>query len=142
MPTSNFPSKENPQFDQQEFKMIAHIAQYFHPLGAADSLGYIFQLIDIKQSANEPFITLKAGFSCLFALLKIGGINIEPPLQESGFISYCPVVNRRVRMGINSFAPIFGTGSAVIAVNGKCILIRYCLHVLALRNPLYSLRAH
>ena len=45
-------------------------------------------------------------------------------------------------MGNNSFAPILGSGSAVIAINGKQILIRDCLHVPALRNPLYSLRAH
>jgi hypothetical protein len=61
--------------------MIAHIDQYFHPSGTVDSLGYIFQLIHIKQGANEPVITLKARFSCLFALLKIRGVNIDPPPQ-------------------------------------------------------------
>ena len=45
-------------------------------------------------------------------------------------------------MGNNSFAPILGSGSAVIAMNGKRVLVRECLHVPALRNPLYSLRAH
>lgn len=35
-------------------------------------------------------------------------------------------------MGDNSFAPILGSGSAVINMNGKCILIRDCLHVTAL----------
>jgi hypothetical protein len=72
---------KNPQFNQKGFKMIAHIDQYFHSLGAINTLGYIFQLIDIMQGADEPVITLKARFSCLFALLKIGGVNIEPPLQ-------------------------------------------------------------
>ncbi len=43
--------------------------------------------------------------------------------DKSAFISYHPVVNCWVRMGNNSFAPILGTGSAVFAVNGKCILI-------------------
>jgi hypothetical protein len=62
--------------------------------------------------------------------------------DKSAFISYRPVVNCRVRMGNNSFAPILGTGSTVFAVNGKRILIQDCLHVPALRNPLYSLRAH
>jgi hypothetical protein len=61
--------------------MIAHIDQYFHPLGAVDSLGYIFKLIDIMQGANELVITLKARFSRFFASLKMGDINIEPPLQ-------------------------------------------------------------
>ncbi len=62
--------------------------------------------------------------------------------EKCAFISYRPVSGRRVRMGNNSFAPILGSGSAVIAINGRRILIRDCLHVPALRNPLYSLRAH
>jgi hypothetical protein len=56
--------------------------------------------------------------------------------DKSAFISYRPVVNRGVRMGNNSFAPILGTGSAVFAINGKCILIQDCLHVPTLRNPI------
>jgi hypothetical protein len=71
---------ENPQFNQKGFEMITHIDQYFLPLGAVNTLGYIFQLIDIMQGADEPVLTLKMRFSCLFALLKMGGINIEPPL--------------------------------------------------------------
>jgi hypothetical protein len=51
---------KNPQFDQKGFKMIAHIDQYFHPLGAVDSLGYIFQLIDLIQGTDELVIILKA----------------------------------------------------------------------------------
>jgi hypothetical protein len=88
---------KNPWFNQKEFEMIAHIDQYFHPLGAVNSLWYIFELIDIMQGANEPVITLKACFSCLFASLKIGGINIEPPLQV-GFMlrSLLPTYHRVV----------------------------------------------
>ena len=63
-------------------------------------------------------------------------------LDKSVFISYRPVSGHGVRMGNNSFAPILGSGSAIIAINGKRILIRECLHVPALCNPLYSLRAH
>jgi hypothetical protein len=62
--------------------------------------------------------------------------------DKSAFISYWTITGCRVRMGNNSFAPILGSGSAVIALNGKHILIRDCLHVPALRNPLYSLCAH
>jgi hypothetical protein len=61
--------------------MIAHINQYFHPSGAGIYLGCIFQLIDIKQGADKPVIMLKAQFSRLFASLKMGGVNIDPPLQ-------------------------------------------------------------
>ena len=63
-------------------------------------------------------------------------------LDKSVFISYRPVSGHGVRMGNNSFAPILGSGSAIIAINGKRILIRECLHVPALCNPLYSLRSH
>jgi len=62
--------------------------------------------------------------------------------DKTAFISYYPVSGRRVRMGNNSFAPILGHGTAIISLNGKKILIRDCLHVPDLRNPLYSLRAH
>jgi hypothetical protein len=50
---------KNPQFDQKGFKMIAHIDQYFYPLGAINSLGYIFQLIDIKQGTDKLSSHLK-----------------------------------------------------------------------------------
>jgi hypothetical protein len=62
--------------------------------------------------------------------------------DKSAFISYHPCSGQRVCMGNNSFMPILGTGSAIISLNGKKILIRDCLHVQALRNPLYSLGAH
>ncbi len=40
--------------------MIAYIEAHFNPLGAVASLGYIFDLIDIKQIVDESIITLKA----------------------------------------------------------------------------------
>ena len=62
--------------------------------------------------------------------------------DKAAFIFYYPVSGHCVRMGNNSFAPIAGHGLAIISLNGKKILIRDCLHVPDLRNPLYSLRAH
>jgi hypothetical protein len=56
--------------------------------------------------------------------------------DKRAFISYYPVSGRHVRMGYNSFSPILGHGKAVISLNGKKILIRDCLHVPDLRNPL------
>ena len=70
-----------------------------------------------------------------------GGTDHMLP-DKLAFISYHPVLGRRVWMGNNSFAPNLGHGTAVISLNGKKILIRDCLHVPDLRNPLYSLRAH
>jgi hypothetical protein len=51
---------EESQFDGKGFKMIDHINKYFNPSGTVDSLGYIFDLIDIKQASDESVITLKA----------------------------------------------------------------------------------
>jgi hypothetical protein len=63
--------------------------------------------------------------------------------DKSAFISYYqPVESCCVRMGNNLFAPILGKGSAIISVNKEQILIRDCLHVPALRKPLFSLHAH
>ncbi len=74
---------EECRFDGKGFEMIAHIDQHFNPLGAVNSLGYIFDLIEIRQSDTESVVTLKARFSCLFSALKMGGINIDSALQVS-----------------------------------------------------------
>ncbi len=63
-------------------------------------------------------------------------------LDKSAFISYPPVLNCQFQMGNNSFAPILGIGLAIIAVNGKQMLICNYLHIPALGIPLYSLCAH
>ena len=72
---------EESRFDGKGFEMIAHIDHHFHPSGAVDSLGHIFDLIDIKQAEKESVITLKARFSKVFSALKMGGITIDSPLQ-------------------------------------------------------------
>ncbi len=59
-------------FDGKGFEMIGHIDKYFNPSGAVDSLGHIFDLIDIKQSQDKSVITLRAQFSRIFALSKRG----------------------------------------------------------------------
>ena len=61
--------------------MIDHIDKYFNPSGTVYSLSHIFDLIDIKQAAEESVITLKARFSRLFASLKMGGVAIDSALQ-------------------------------------------------------------
>jgi hypothetical protein len=62
--------------------------------------------------------------------------------DRAAFISYKSVCNLRVCMGNNSYAPVLGRGTAIISLNGQCLLIWSVLHVLALQVPLYSLRAH
>ena len=47
------------------------------------------------------------------------GATDHVPPDKNAFISYRPVTRRRVRMGNTSFAPILGSGSAVIDINGK-----------------------
>jgi len=72
---------EEHRFDGKGFEMIAHINQHVNPSGAVDSLGYIFDLIDIKQAEQESVVTLKARFSKAFSALKMGGIRIDSVLQ-------------------------------------------------------------
>ncbi len=72
---------EESRFNGKGFKMITYINAHFNPSGAVDSLGYIFDLIDIKQAPKESVVTLKACFSRVFASLKMGGISINGSLQ-------------------------------------------------------------
>ncbi len=60
--------------------MIVHIDQHLNPLEAVDSLSYIFDLIDIKQTEQESVVTLKACFLKAFSALKMGGIGIDSAL--------------------------------------------------------------
>jgi hypothetical protein len=62
--------------------------------------------------------------------------------NKAAFISYYLAKGHCMQMGNNSFAPIIGQGTTIISLNGKRILIRDCLIIPNLRNPLYSLRAH
>jgi len=81
-PVSDLFVKEH-HFDGKGFEMIAHIDHHFKPSGAVDSLRYIFDLIDIKQTEQESVVTLKACFSKAFSALKMGGIGIDSALQVS-----------------------------------------------------------
>jgi hypothetical protein len=58
---------EESGFDGKGFKMIEYINKYFNPSGAVDSLGYIFDLIIIKQASDQLVVTLKVYFSRVFA---------------------------------------------------------------------------
>jgi hypothetical protein len=69
---------EESQYDGKGFKMIDHINKYFNPSGAVNSLGYIFDLIDIKQASDKSVITLKAWLSCLFGISQTGGRCNQP----------------------------------------------------------------
>jgi hypothetical protein len=72
-------------FDGKGFKCIDPVDRHFHPSGDVDALGYIFDLIDIKQKDNEPVVSLKARFSQSFSSLKLGCISIDSALQD-GFM--------------------------------------------------------
>jgi hypothetical protein len=45
-------------------------------------------------------------------------------------------------MGNNSLLPVLGRGTAVISLNGQCILVCNALHMPGLAVLLYSLCAH
>jgi hypothetical protein len=85
------------RFDGKGFERINYIDCHFHPSGTTNSLGYIFNLIDIRQKTDEPVVSLKARFLQAFSSLKLGGIGIDSALQV-GFLlctllgCYHPVV--------------------------------------------------
>ena len=81
------------------------------------------------------------GFGNSFTVADSGATDHMFP-DKSAFISYKSISNLQVRMGNNSFLPVLGRGSAVIALNGQKILVRNVLHVPGLVVLLYSLRAH
>jgi hypothetical protein len=62
--------------------------------------------------------------------------------DHSAFLSYRRLINRFVTLGDDTRLPILGKGSAKVKLNGKVVILRKCLHVPGLRNPLYSLRKH
>jgi hypothetical protein len=84
---------EESQFDGKGFKMINHIDKYFNPSGAVDSLGIIFDLINVKQASDESVITLEAWLSRLFASLKLAGRVHAPgppvPIPRGGLQDFC-----------------------------------------------------
>ncbi len=51
------------QFNGKGFECIDYIDCHFHPSSTVDALGYIFDLINMKQEGNEPVVSLKACFS-------------------------------------------------------------------------------
>ncbi len=73
--------------------MIDYIDKHFNPSFTVDSLGYIFDLIDIKQGQDKPVVTLRAQFSRVFASLKMGGVDIASSLQVGfmlrALLSWC-----------------------------------------------------
>jgi hypothetical protein len=61
--------------------MLDYIDKHFNLSGAVNLCGYIFNLIDIMLGADKPVVTLQACFSCVFALLKMRGVDIGLALQ-------------------------------------------------------------
>jgi hypothetical protein len=91
--------------------------------------------------ARMSAASILPGSSCRFTVANSGATDHMLP-DKSTFISYNLVTNLQARMGNNSYLPVLGQGSAIISLNGQCILVRNALHVLGLVVPLYSLRPH
>jgi hypothetical protein len=83
------------------------------------------QVIALLQNPPAHSTALVSGAAHSLLVADTGATD-HMILDKGAFISYRPVSGRRVRMGKNSFASILGSGSAVIAINGKRILIREC----------------
>jgi hypothetical protein len=86
----------------------------------------VIALLNNPPAHSIAFLSTKL-CPCTSLLIADTGATDHMIPNKSAFISYRPVTGCHVRMGSNSFAPILGTGSAVIALNGKSILIRDCL---------------
>jgi hypothetical protein len=84
--------------------------------------------------------TLPSSWGC-FAVSDTGTMDTMLP-NKSGFISYKKVFGLNIWMGNNSYIPVLGQESAIVALNCKCILIWNALHISGLVVPLYSLSAH
>jgi hypothetical protein len=95
-----------------------------------------------KPPAHSIKTSSQAQQPCTSLLVADTGATNHMIPDKYAFISYHPCSGQRVHISNNSFMPILGTGSAIISLSGKKILIHDCLHVPALQNPLYSLRAH
>jgi hypothetical protein len=71
------------------------------------------------------------GSGCRFTVTDSGATDHMLP-DKSAFISYNLVTNLQVRMGNNSYLPVLGQGSAILSLNGQCILVRnrawWCLY--------------
>ncbi len=80
------------KFDGKGFERLKYIDHHFHPSGAADSLGYIFDLIDIKQKDDKPIVSFKVQFLTAFSSLKMGGIGIDSALQVDFML--CALLHR------------------------------------------------
>jgi hypothetical protein len=102
---------------------------------------HIIALLTNPPAHSMAFAVPKFRPSTSLLVADTGATNHMIP-HKSAFILYKPATGHCVRMGNNLFAPILGTGSAITSINRKLILIRDCLHVPTLRNPLYSLRTH
>ena len=70
------------------------------------------------------------------------GATVHMFPDRSAFISYHHSTHISVRLGNHTYTPVLGNGTAIVSLNGKCVLIRNALHVPGLRRPLHSLRAH
>eukprot|EP00804_Cyclotella_cryptica_P014487 CCRYP_004816-RA/>CCRYP_004816-RA protein AED:0.72 eAED:0.72 QI:0/-1/0/1/-1/1/1/0/939 len=93
------------------------------------------QLRLLEQSIANPTSTANQ------AIADSGATDHMFP-DYSAFLSYRRQSNRFVTLGDTTKLPILGEGSAKVKLNGKVIILRRCLHVPDLRNPLYSLRQH
>jgi hypothetical protein len=83
----------------------------------------ILALLANPPAHSTAFAFLKSWPASSLFVADIGATDHMTP-HKSAFISYKPATGRRIRMGNNSFAPILGTSSAIISINGKLILIR------------------
>jgi hypothetical protein len=80
--------------------------------------------------------------AALCMVLADSGVTDHMLPDCAAFISSTSVHNFRVCMGKTSYTPVLRRGTVIISLNEKHLLIWNVLHVLVLRVPFCSLRAH
>ncbi len=79
----------------------------------------VLALLDNPPAHSISVAPAKHGLAHTNLIVADTGATDHMLPDKNAFISYRPVTRRRVRMGNTSFAPILGSGSAVIDINGK-----------------------
>ncbi len=132
-PVPNSTSADNPDLSILSPSTSCRRSTSIHPKGVKTIQlpKLILPLLNSPPAHLTAFAFLKSWPATSLLVTDTGAMDHMIP-HKSAFISYKPTTGRRVCMGSNLFAPILGTGSAIISINGKCILIRDCLHVPAL----------
>eukprot|EP00804_Cyclotella_cryptica_P026709 CCRYP_007942-RA/>CCRYP_007942-RA protein AED:0.35 eAED:0.34 QI:0/0/0/0.66/0.5/0.33/3/0/1904 len=145
-------STDDAEYDDADFALADNSNNdYSYPVSAcpahaSPSASSRFVSSALNSSANKHLssyaTTIAHPVSTTTQAIADSGATDNMFPDYSAFLNYHRQTNQFVTLGDNTKLPILGVGSAKVKLNGKVVLLRNCLHVPHLRNPLYSLRQH